>query len=166
MKWGASFPFNPDRNMFFHGATFRNTWSPTLNLRGLLLTFAYLFYLSCVVFIRSLMVLTFSVVTWTNSTPYNFMSPISSQHKGVLHLLPYKASYEGILIMAWWLLLYWILPMLCALPSSLQTLTQPLIGLPKLGSLFLIGYRSRGEMQCLYPILFLSRVVCSAKVGR
>jgi hypothetical protein len=30
----------------------------------------------------------------------------SSQHKGVLHLLPYKASYGAILIVAWWLLLY------------------------------------------------------------
>jgi hypothetical protein len=43
---------------------------------------------------------------YTNSTPNNFMSPIFSQHKGVLHLLPYKASYEAIPIVTWWLLLY------------------------------------------------------------
>ena len=42
----------------------------------------------------------------TNSAPNNFLSLISSQHKGVLHLLPYKASYETIPIATWWLVLY------------------------------------------------------------
>jgi hypothetical protein len=61
----------------------------------------------------------------------------------------------------------WTPPMLCALPSFLQTLIHmPLIGLPKLGCLFSIGHRSRGEMQCLYLILSLRRVVCLAKVER
>jgi len=62
--------------------------------------------LSCAALMRSLIVLTFSEVTWTNFAPYNFWSPTSSQHKGVLHLLPYKALYGAIPIMAWWLLLY------------------------------------------------------------
>jgi len=52
------------------------------------------------------MVLTFLVVTWTKSAPFNLRSPTSSQHKGVPHLLPYKVLYRAIPIMAWWLLLY------------------------------------------------------------
>jgi len=92
--------------MFFHGATFKNTRSPTLNSRGLLLTSTYFLHLSYADLMWSLMVLIFFMVTWTNSEPYNFRSPTSSQHKGVLHLLPYKASYKAIPIVAWWLLLY------------------------------------------------------------
>jgi hypothetical protein len=48
MKQGVNFPFNPNRDMFFHGATFRNNLVPRTELkrssphsRGLLLTSAY-----------------------------------------------------------------------------------------------------------------------------
>src|SRR3954471_21099448 len=34
------------------------------------------------------------------------LSPASTQHKGDLHSLPYKASYEAMPILAWKLLLY------------------------------------------------------------
>jgi hypothetical protein len=72
MNLGANFPFMPNLSMCFHGATFME---------------AYFFCLSWVAFIRSLIILTFSVMICTNSALYSFLSPTSSQHKGVLHFL-------------------------------------------------------------------------------
>jgi hypothetical protein len=57
--------------------------------------------------------------------------------------------------------------MLCVSPSFLQILARmPVIALPRLGWLFLIGHQFEGEMQCSYPILSLWHVVWSAKIER
>jgi hypothetical protein len=58
----------------------------------------------------------------------------------------------------------WTPPMLCAIPSFLQTLGHtPLIGLPRLQWLFFIGHWFEDETQCSYPILSPKCVVCLAK---
>jgi hypothetical protein len=110
---------------------------------------------------RSLIVLTFSVVTWTNSAPYNFRSPISStSYHTRLHTGPSLLRLGDYCYT-------WTPPTPCVPPNFLQILAHmPVIGLPRLGWLFLTSHQFKGETQCSCPILSPRHIVCSTKVER
>jgi len=98
---GLSFPRLPNLITLFVGDIFKNTKSLTSNSSGFLSKSSYRFYLSRAALRRSRMILTFSTVCWITSDPNNLLSPMSSQHKGDLCILPYNASNGAILILDW-----------------------------------------------------------------
>ncbi|KAL5781553.1 hypothetical protein ACOSP7_006582 [Xanthoceras sorbifolium] len=98
---GLNLPFLPNRSTFFHGDTFRNTFSPTSYSISFLFKSAYDFCQSEATFNLSLIIFTFSSVCRIKSGPTNLSSPNSVQHTGVLHFLPYSASYGAIAMLDW-----------------------------------------------------------------
>ena len=89
---GLYFPFFPNLITFFQGDTFKNTFSPISYQISFLFMSAYDFCLSVATFNLSLIIFTFSSISYMKSGPITFFSLSSVQHNGVLHFLPYKAS--------------------------------------------------------------------------
>ena len=167
MKRGVNFPFNLNRNMFFHGATFRITWSPTLNSR---VSSSYQ-HTSSVYPVRL-----WCHPWWFSLSPW-WLEPTPSHTTSGPQLLPNIeescTSFHTRLHMRpslIWLgdcCYTWTPPMLYVPPSFLQILAHmPVIGLPRLGWFFPISHQFEGEMQCSCPILSLWHIVCSTKVER
>ena len=87
---GLNLPFFPNLITFFQGDTFKNTLSLISYRISFLFMSAYDFCLSVATFNLSLIIFTFSSVSYIKSGSITFFSLNSVQHNGVLHFLPIK----------------------------------------------------------------------------
>lgn len=162
MNLGVNFPFKPNLNIFFNGATFRNTLSPVLNLKGIHWVSAYFFCLSWLAFIWSLIILTFSIVTYISSAPYSFCPRLLPNTRKLCISYRIGLCIRSSLLLPSDYCYMWIPPMLYVFPSFLQILKHTAI-INHLGSEwpFQIDHQSTCGKQYLHLISFPENVVCS-----
>ena len=92
MCLGLSFPLMLNPFTLLVGDTFKRTFPPTWNSRGLLTWSTYLFYIRCATFICCWIIQIFPTICWIIATPIMSTSSKSLQYNGILHLLLHCAS--------------------------------------------------------------------------